>query len=200
MFIGAAMLMGMMTINTVSAQTPEQLKKLREQRGEAMINNVSEMGGCVDNDEWMTAEGYGQSGKSPQIARTKARNEANKELIEKMESYVERIAKGLSYSETNEATDDVYASTLTDKFNQVTQGMRGRIRECFVVPETTDRGMHTCKYVAVISLKDLNNALKDAIAKDKTLSAQTKMEDFDKQSDEALEGLLNRRDNYINKD
>lgn len=199
MFIGATMLLGLMMSNTVSAQTPEQLQKMREMRGEAMMKNIDEMGGCVDNDDWMTAEGFGQSAKDPQIAKTRAFDEANNELIKKMESYVERIAKRLSHSEHNEATDDIYASALTDKFTQITQGMRGRIRECMVIPETTDR-VYTCRYIAVVSLKDFNKALKDGIAKDKTLSAQTKMEDFDKASDEAWDNMASRRDSYNNED
>ena len=194
------LLLGMISIDTaVSAQTPEQLRQLREKRGNAMLENIDKMGGCVDTDEWMTAEGYGESPKSPKIARDKARAAANQELIEKMEAYTERIAKGLSHMEINEATDDVYANALSSKFQQITQGMRGRIRECLVEPgDPNERGIHTCNYVAVVSLIDFNNALKESIAKDATLRAQTKMDEFDKAADEAWDAMATRRDSSNN--
>lgn len=196
-FIGAMML-GMISINNLFAQTPQQLQQLNQQRGEGMMNNIKEMGGCVDNDDWMTAEGFGQSAKNPQIARTTALNNANNEIIKKMQSYVERIAKGMSHSEINEATDDVYGSMLTDRFMEITQGMRGRIRECFAVPESGTRG-YTCRFVVAISLKDFNKELKEAISNDKTLRAQTKMEEFDKIADESWDAIATRRDGFNSK-
>lgn len=195
LLIGSMLLCSMMMFNNVNAQNTgkeraDRLRKIQNKVDDNTESNIDNLGGCVDSDEWMTGEGYGESAKNPQIAKNHAVAAAQQNLTEKMEAYVENVAEALTYSETNEATEDMYASTLKNRFRQVTKAMRGRIRECYSIPDKDDRGKYTCEYKVVISLAAVNQAMKDAIANDAKLRAQTKMEEFDQKADEIIDRMI----------
>jgi hypothetical protein len=204
MIIGSMLLLGMMMFNNVDAQNPrksraDRLRGIQSKVDDNTEANIDALGGCVDSEDWMTGEGYGESDKNPQIAKNRAVEAAQNNLIQKMEAYVENVAVGLSYSETNERGSDEYASLLNNKFSQVVRGMRGRIKDCYSIPDQDDRGKFTCEYKVVVSLADVNKALKDAVENDAKLKNQTKMADFDKTADDVMSKMLSNQENMNNK-
>ena len=111
-------------------------------------------------------------------------------INEIVDNMTNNISNNQANNTTNEATEDMYASTLKNRFRQVTKAMRGRIRECYSIPDKDDRGKYTCEYKVVISLAAVNQAMKDAIANDAKLRAQTKMEEFDQKADEIIDRMI----------
>lgn len=203
-FIGVMLFCGMMMLNNVDAQNPrksraDRLRAIQNKVDDNTEANIDALGGCVDSEDWMTGEGYGESDKNPQIAKNRAVAAAQQNLTEKMEAYVENLSVGLSYSETNERGSDEYASMLNNKFAQVVKGMRGRIKECYSIPDQDDRGKFTCEYKVTVSLAELNKALKDAVENDAKLNNQSKMADFDKTSSDVMSKMLSNQENMNNK-
>lgn len=193
MFFGAMLLMGTMLFNAAVAQTPEQRRQMDEKRGNHMINVIDTNGGCVDSDDWMTAEGTGASQnqlEGEQIARNRARDAAENELLRKMEAYAKGVSKRLSISKLGECPRaNSYNSRLETAFITITEGIRGRIRECYSIPERSNRGVYKCKYVAVVSLEEINKELKDAIERDLELRDNIDMDRFDEITDNIWDNL-----------
>lgn len=73
---------------------------------------------------------------------------------------------------------------MVDKFTTVTEGIRGRMRECFVDYESLDRAGWSCEYYVKVSLQELNDQLKKAVEEDAILRDNVEMENFDKITDD----------------
>lgn len=185
MFIGAAMLLGMMTINTVSAQTPEQRAEMEKLRGERMINQAKHnvKATCYDDDEYMAEIGYADNMATRDLAQKNALANCQRAL----KSRLEQVVKGVLQDFSSRAELSSGANITDGELRELNQGFTSVIDKsikhtikCYSDVIKNDKGTFDGEYNAKIAIEEFVKECEDVVENDAKLAAKVNLKEFKK--------------------
>lgn len=183
MFIGAAMLLGMMTLNTVSAQTPEQQAKLQKLRGERMLKQAERNvdATCYDDDEYMAEIGYADNMATRDLAQKNALANCQRALKTRLEQVVKGVIQDFSsraeLSSGAKITDGELRE-MNQGFNSVIEKSISHTTKCYSDVVKNDKGSFDGEYNAKIAIAEFVKKCEDVVENDATLAAKVNLKAF----------------------
>lgn len=185
MFIGAALLLGMMTINNLSAQTPEQQAEIKKLRGQRMINQAKHnvQATCYDDDAYMAEIGYADGMATRDLALKNALANCQRSLKARLEQVVKGVIEDFSsraeLSSGGEITDGELRE-LNQGFRSVIDKSIGRTIKCYSDVNPNDKGKFDGEYNAKISIEEFVKECEGVVENDATLSSKINLMEFKK--------------------
>lgn len=177
LFFGAAMLLGLMTFNTVSAQTPEQQAQLQKLRGERMLKQAERNinATCYDDDQYMAEIGFADNMATRDLAQKNALANCQRALKSRLEQVVKGVLEdfsGRAELSSGEKITDGEFRTLNQGFTSVIEKTISHTTKCYSDVHRNEKGSFDGEYNAKISIDEFVKKCEDVIENEATIAAK----------------------------
>lgn len=171
------MLLGMMSFNSVNAQTEEEL--LQQLRTDRLKNAIASQ--CYDDEEFMAEIGYADGMANRNLAQKNALANCQSLLKMRLEQVVQGVMEDFS-----SRTELSSGATFTDAelrdlnvgFHSVIEKSIGRTIKCYSTVQKNEKGTFDGVYNAKISIDEFVKKCEDVIDQDAALRAKTNLGEF----------------------